>query len=135
MSKDALRAHRKALVKGAEGVMEAYFANKYGGFDQRGRPQVAKTQLSQLIGVCGEAACPEEIINYLRYQVGRPQASWTDALVEALRKPVAQVTDALPDDELRVQAWQRYTTYLSRAFTYQDAILKDRDAAAKGGRR
>lgn len=124
MSKDALRAHRKALVQGAEQVMGAYFANRYGGFDQRGRPQVAKTQLSQLIGVCGEAACPEEITNYLRYQVGRPQASWTDALVKALGASVATVTDALPDDGLRVQAWQRYATYLSRAFTYHDAIAK-----------
>lgn len=133
MSKDALRAHRKALVIEAEAVMKAYFGGSYPA-GARERKELGKTQLSQLIGVCAEAACEEEIANYLRYQVAR-DVGWRSAMVDPLIKGARKVTSTLADDELRVQAWQRYATYLSRAFTYHDAIAKDRDNSAKGDRR
>ncbi len=120
MSKDALRAHRKALVKGAEKVMTAYFGGSYPA-GAREKRELGKTQLSQLIGVCAEAACEEEIVNYLRYQVAR-DVGWRASLVEPLVEGARKVTSTLVDDEQRVQAWQRYATYLSRAFTYHKAV-------------
>src|SRR5688572_17905558 len=102
MKADGLRAHRKQLVVAAEKIMTDYFGKRLDGISKQGRPTLGKSQLSQLIGVCSEAACPEEIVNYLKYQVGRPNSSWSDKLMKALDEGIRPVTAELADDEARV---------------------------------
>lgn len=116
-----VRPMRRDLVVAAEKVMQGAFQN--------GKAKLTKTQLSQLIGVCGEASCHEEIANYLRYQAGRSgQSSWDLGLVRQVIGGIEPMVEKL-DDTVAVEAWRRYATYLSRAFTYQDAVSK-----ASGGK-
>lgn len=118
-----LRPHRRKLVLAAEGIIERAFSDEYGK-----RP--AKTQFSRLVNICGEASCGEEIANYLRYQAGRDAKVWpvefVKAVVQGIEAPLeAIVVDDLTEEErdaVRVEAWRLYATYLTRAFTYQDAV-------------
>ena len=143
-----LRPLRRALVVKAEAVIERAFA---GG--TAARPPT-KTQFSRLVNVCGEASCAEEIENYLRYQAGRnkkkdggakDEAGWrvefVDAVVEGLHKALGdggkgsgELTEK--DRDLgRVEAWRLYATYLTRAFTYKDAIEESSKRGTRGRRR
>lgn len=108
-----LLPRRRDLVLAAEKVVTDRF--------QRGRlekPQ--KSQFSNLIGVCGEAGCAEEIANYLRYQAGRRE--WEKDFMNAVLKGIEPILAALPDDDAaRVGAWKLYATYLTRAYVYHSA--------------
>lgn len=118
---------RRALVKAADAVMDEAFN---GGLD-RGR--LSKSQMSQLIGVCQEATCHEEVVNYLRYQAGRSDPSWTLSMVERVVGGVTKVfsdhgvSDSDETQPQRVAFWRRYATYLARSFTWQDAKRRQRE--------
>lgn len=111
-----VRALRPALVPAAERVMRGTFEKA----KEERKLALSKTQLSQLIGVCGEASCHEEVANYLRYQAGRgpSKSGWT---IELAKAAIAGIEPLLKDkpDEVAVEAWRWYATYLSRTFTYE----------------
>lgn len=117
---DTEAQRRKKLVVAAEDVMRRAFAQQGNGW------KVEKAQLSQLIGVCGEALCAEEIENYLRYQASRERASWGFSLVDATVTAINGVIEKAEDDRKRIDAWRYYAVYLSRAFTYQKAASSGR---------
>lgn len=108
---------RKGLVVAAESVMEEW-ARLQG--DKQW--EVQKSQLNQLIGVCGEALCAEEIENYLRYQASRERQSWGLALVTRTIDAIRPLIAALSDDRARIEAWRYYAVFLARAFTYRTKI-------------
>jgi len=120
-----LRPHRRKLVLSAEATVDSAFSGKYGE-----RP--AKTQFSRLVNICGEASCAEEIANYLRYQAGRDAKVWpigfVKAVIQGIEGPLTAIeAEGAPAEELdatRVEAWRLYATYLTRAFTYQEAVHK-----------
>lgn len=101
----ALRGHRATLVREAEDIAKK--APKRGDF---------KTQLSQLIAVCQEAECQEEIINYIRYQIGRGVGSWRE--VGPLLLLGAQSAMAGIESKDLVTAWIHFGTYFKRAYFY-----------------
>jgi hypothetical protein len=106
-----VRRFRKGLVEKAEAVMAEVFKDP--------KMKLSKAQLSQLTGVCGEATCHEEIANYLRYQAGRGQG-WDIKLVARTVEGFEGVLGREQlSDQVRVEAWRWYATYLSRAFTYR----------------
>lgn len=113
-SREELHRKRRELVQKAEEVIENRF--------KRGRlskPQ--KTQFSNLVGVCNEATCAEEIANYLRYQAGRGE--WErDFTIDVIDK-LKPILAALPDEPtIHVAAWKLYATYLTRAYVYNAAV-------------
>lgn len=113
-----LQEKRRDLVLAAESVIQKHFA--------RGRlEKPKKTQFSNLVGLCNEAHCAEEIANYLRYQVGRKEweRNFTFDVIEGIKPTL----DALPQ-ELHVAAWRLYATFLTRAYVYHDTV------AGSGGR-
>lgn len=134
-TEDARGAETRALVQAAEAVMARAFA------DRKLKGDLSKSQMSQLIGVCQEAACHEEVANYLRYQAGRRGAKWTQDLVDAVIKGIKGDKGAealigiedifraqgVPDDAdaARMDRWRRYATYLARAFTWHDAVERE----------
>ncbi|XXX77660.1 hypothetical protein WMF30_02630 [Sorangium sp. So ce134] len=107
-----LQQHRKELVLAAEGVIETRFK-------QSRLTKPKKTQFSNLIGLCNEAQCAEEIANYLRYQAGRNE--WEAEFTRAVLAGVQPILDKLPEGA-RVAAWKLYATYMTRAYVYQDAV-------------
>lgn len=109
---------RRELVEAAERVMAEWARNAN---DKRW--DVQKSQMNQLIGVCGEALCAEEIANYLRYQSSRERPSWGSAVVAGVLEALKPVLDAVPRerDRERVTLWRYYAVYLARAYTYQNA--------------
>lgn len=119
--------HTRQIVDAAEAVMKAAFANR----EMRGK--LSKSQMSQLIGVCGEATCHEEVRNYLRYQAGRSDPAWTLTMVEEVDQSITSVfagQDIADDDHAaRMTCWRRYATYLARAFTYHDAVRRVQEKA------
>jgi hypothetical protein len=115
------RALRKSLVVAAEDVMQDAFPSS-GGAPPAQDWKVEKSQLNQLIGVCGEAVCTEEIENYLRYQASRDRPSWGLKLVERTIEKANGAIGADRDDRARVDAWRLYAVYLARAFTYRKKI-------------
>ena len=121
-SSQQLRRHRKKLVLAAENVMQGITTGKNSG----------KTQLNRLIAVCNEAACTEEIANYLRYQAGRKSGDkfWDVDLVTRTIETLAPVLADLPGDK-HVDAWKLYAVYMTRAFTYEDAKHKSGDSGQK----
>lgn len=108
---------RKALVIAAESVMEEW-AKLQG--DRLW--EVQKSQLNQLVGVCGEALCAEEIENYLRYQASRDRPSWGFKLAERTIDAIRPHIAGLNDDRSRIEAWRYYAVFLARAFTYRTKI-------------
>ena len=125
-----LQSKRRDLVLAAEKVVLDRFA--------RGRLfKPGKSQFSNLIGICNEAQCAEEIANYLRYQAGRKE--WDPDFALAVIKGIQPVQDALtheaaegaapsatehPDDSaVRVGAWKLYSTYLMRAYVYSNSAM------------
>ncbi|NUQ74501.1 MAG: hypothetical protein HUU21_13175 [Polyangiaceae bacterium] len=112
-----LQEKRRDLVLAAEGVIQKRFA--------RGRLlKPRKTQFSNLVGLCNEAQCAEEIANYLRYQAGRGE--WEREFTVEVIDGIKPMLETLPQDT-HVAAWRLYATYLTRAYVYQDAV-------AAGGR-
>lgn len=112
-----LRSKRKELVLAAEQVIRKVFSGNQ-------RPALKKTQLNHLIGICGEASCPEEIENYIRYQAGREKTGWSIRLARQVIESVSPlITDLI--DTNKVAAWQLYAVYLTRAFTYELLVLKE----------
>lgn len=122
---------RKKLVLAAEAVMKQEGLSKYfasakasngGSKSQRDdRWKVEKSQLNQLIGVCGEALCVEEIENYLRYQGSRERPSWGLELVKCTLEKIDEILQEFSTDREKVEAWRYYAVFLARAFTYQKA--------------
>jgi hypothetical protein len=110
---EALRDKRRELVTAAEAVIEQAFKNN----ECR---KLRKTQLNHLVAVCGEAACAEEIANYIRYQVGRGSIGWDRNFSDRVREGIKKTLEGIQDDPSRVQAWRLYAVYLTRAFTYHD---------------
>ncbi len=114
----------RALVQAAEEVM----AKAFGDRDMRGR--LSKSQMSQLIGVCQEAACHDEVANYLRYQAGRRDGSWTTAMASAVIDGIEALFEqqSVPDDAdaARMKRWRLYATYLARAFTWHAKVSDNR---------
>lgn len=114
----------RALVQAAEAVMTKAFADR----DMRGR--LSKSQMSQLIGVCQEAACHDEVANYLRYQAGRRDGSWTTAMASAVIDGMEALFEQqnVPDDAdaARMKRWRLYATYLARAFTWHAKVSDNR---------
>lgn len=117
---------RKKLVVAAEDVMREYASHR----DDKAW-KVEKSQLNQLIGVCGEALCAEEIVNYLRYQASRERPSWGLALVQRTIDKLGQSLDGALGDREKIEAWRHYAVFLARAFTYHHQVAQ----AAGGGRR
>lgn len=107
---EKLRPKRKQLVIAAEETVQKMFA--------AGKPELRKTQLNHLIGVCGEAACAEEIESYIRYQAGRKGTGWRDVAAEVIRG-IGKTLVEIDDDRLRVEAYRLYAVFLTRAFTYR----------------
>lgn len=116
------------LVGKAESVMAEAFQH-----GQVGHGKLSKAQLSQLVGVTQEAQCHAEVANYLRYQGGR-RGGWDLDLVHRVLRAFEEVFQpAETSDDDAMHAWQKYATYLSRSFTYQDAVAKQQRQG--GGRR
>lgn len=115
MSTEKLDPHRRNLVLAAEKVIDARF--------QRGRlGKPNKTQFSNLVGLCNEAMCAEEIANYLRYQAGRKE--WEPEFALSVIEGIKPLLSGLEDDPaLHVGAWKLYATYLTRAYVYRNAAL------------
>lgn len=117
---EELRPHRKALVLAAEKVVaEATPADL---------EKWNKTQLPLLASLAGEATCPEEIVNFLRYQSKRRGNPWPPAVARAAIDEIAPMIETLRHvadaseqerDQLAVAAWRLYATYMTRAFTYR----------------
>ncbi|MFM7201174.1 MAG: RAMP superfamily CRISPR-associated protein [Myxococcota bacterium] len=118
-----IRPYRKHLVVEAERVMEEAFNS-----ERKGTPN--KSQFNHLIGICSQAEVEAEIKNYLRYQAGRGERTtgWNLKLVQSVigGAEAAMNSIAEDDDPLRVYGWRLYTTFLTRAFTYHQAVEKDR---------
>lgn len=117
-----LRPHRKALVEAAESVMSTIAASLV----RKGR--AGKTQLHRLAAVCNQAACVEEITNYLRYQAGREsggESFWDTASVDVVIQGMETPLRVFSGDDERVAAWRLYAVFLMRAFTYRDACNKN----------
>lgn len=124
----ALRPHRKALVEKAEAVV--FEAQPRDLDDKRWN----KTQLPLLVGVATEAACPEEVRNFLRYQSARK--TWPKQVANRAIEGIGTVLEALdqehaglpePDrDALKTAAWRLYATYMTRAYTYCKATSDGR---------
>jgi hypothetical protein len=119
-TKDQLRDYRKALVVAAEKVVGDHFKSS---------KDWSPTQLANLIAVCGEASCHEEIANYLRYQGARDRSGIEDNVARAVIAGVEPTVVELPSDELKVGAWHLYAVYLKRAHRFHEKAAK-----AKGGR-
>lgn len=129
---------RPALVTAAENVIHNLFA--------MGSSKPKKTQLNQLINVCAAASCAEEIENYLRYQAGRGEKTTgmshnfvSDAIdsFNATIKNHGQSSDT--EQSKRVEHWRHYATFMTRAFTWKDAVdehqsHKNDARSARGGR-
>lgn len=125
---------RKKLVVGAEEVMLETFGNHLISKKNRdGREskvelddkwKVGKSQLNQLVSVCGEALCVEEIENYLRYQGSRERAPWGPELVEFTLKKLGERLERSMSDKEKVAAWRHFAVFLARSFTYQDKCSK-----------
>lgn len=111
--RERLFDQRRRLVQAAEAVIQQRFA--------RGRLiKPNKTQFSNLVGLCNEASCGEEIANYLRYQAGRNE--WEREFALAVIKGIEPIVAELGDDTaLHVAAWKLYATYLTRAYVYSNA--------------
>jgi hypothetical protein len=120
---EKLRPLRKKLVEAAE-------KNFAPNADVRDWPD--KAQFSRLTNACTSASCAEEIINYLRYQSSRERAPWKRSFAEQVIQGVANILseEKLTADDVRVEAWCLYATYLSRAFAYAKA-----SSNTQGGRR
>lgn len=118
-----LRPYRKALVEHAERVMDKAFA--------QGRLNLNKSQLNHLVSICGQAEVDAEIKNYLRYQVGRGERTtgWSLELVNGIIDAADEAMKGIQDDAVRVYAWRLFTTYLTRAFTYQKAATDPRNSS------
>lgn len=125
-----LQTKHRALVLAAEKVVIDRFA--------RGKLfKPGKSQFSNLIGICNEAQCAEEIANYLRYQAGRNE--WEREFALAVIQGIQPVQEELareasegsasgasehPDDSaLRVGAWKLYSTYLMRAYVFSNSTM------------
>lgn len=108
----AVRPLRRPLVLAAEAVVG------------RNLEMPERTQLSHLVGICGEATCAEEIENFLRYQAGR--GIWRRAFVDAVVEGAREVLQGVSDDEARVEAWRLYAVFLTRAHRYHDAARPPR---------
>jgi hypothetical protein len=122
---EVLRDARKSLVVAAEGVMETAAKQRLD------KPQ--KSQLSHLVALCSEAACAEEIVNFIHYQTGRrggDRSPWSrdfaEVVIKGIKDPLDGISARLAPREERiidlakVQAWRLYAVYLTRAFTYWD---------------
>lgn len=108
---------RRSLVLAAESVMNEAFSRLAQGDNSW---KAEKSQLNQLIGVCGEALCAEEIENYLRYQASRERPSWGLNLVNETITKFNAATSTESEIQDRIQAWRHFSVYLARAFTYQN---------------
>ena len=119
-AREVLRNERRALVLAAEDVIDKRF--QHGRLD---KPN--KTQFSNLVGLCNEASCAEEIANYLRYQAGRKE--WDREFALSVIDAIKPIMARLPDDPgLHVSAWKLYATYLTRAYVYQSAATSGRSS-------
>lgn len=112
--REELHDKRRSLVRAAEEVIDSRF--------KRGRlNKPNKTQFSNLVGLCNEAACAEEIANYLRYQAARGE--WEREFALAVIKGIEPILANLRDEpKLHVDAWKLYATYLMRAYVFQNAV-------------
>jgi hypothetical protein len=123
---EVLRDARKSLVNAAEEVM------KEAAKRDIKRPE--KSQLSHLVALCSEAACAEEIVNFIHYQTGRKggdRSPWprefAELVINGINTALGEITERLAPGEERtidsasVQAWRLYAVYLIRAFTYWQA--------------
>jgi hypothetical protein len=110
---DKRKPGRKELVIAAEQTVEKMFAS--------GKPAIKKTQLNHLISVCGEATCVEEITNYIRYQAGRKTTGWEGVATQVI-DGIDKALAGIEEDRLRVEAFRLYAIFLTRAFTYRDAM-------------
>ena len=118
--RETLQNERRALVLAAEDVITKRF--------KRGRlTKPNKTQFSNLIGLCNEAACAEEIVNYLRYQAGRNE--WEREFALSVIEGIRPIVSRLPDvPAVHCDAWKLYATYLTRAYVYSNAITMGRSS-------
>lgn len=140
---DTLRPHRKALVEAAERVMSNAFKDLP---DLLGDKEKGKSQLNHLVSVCNEAACKEEIENYLRYQAtrqnvafwgkGRDRNAGGDTLAQRTIHEINRIDGLMTNlnDAARVAAWKLYAVFLTRAYTYQKAGGGRTFDRAQGGR-
>ena len=118
-----LRPLRKKLVMAAERVFEGY-----------GGKLPDKTQFARLLTVCGEATCEEEICNYLRYQASRHGAPWELGFAQRVIDEAKKASGELEsDDEAKVEAWRLFSSYLTRAYTYEKKKRGDEVGGARGG--
>ncbi len=106
----------RELVLAAERVIDQAFKRR----DIKGK--LSKSQLSQLVGVTQEAVCHEEVSNYLRYQCGRRSPSWTLQMVSNTIETFEKIVETYFGESDRMELWRRYATYMSRRFTYMDAV-------------
>ncbi len=101
------------------------------------------SQLARLVQVAGEAACADEIANYLRYQGARGR--WKRSLAEDVIEAIDPLLGSLESEPHRLAAWRLYATYLRRAYFYRREVNRDlersrrretpqRPAAAQQGR-
>jgi hypothetical protein len=81
------------------------------------------SQLSRLVQVASEAACADEIANYLRYQGARGR--WKRSLAEDVIASIAPLLGTLGSEAERVAAWRLYATYLRRAYYYRREVNRD----------
>ncbi len=127
---EKLRPKRKALVMAAESVAERMFAVN-GSVGTGGK--LTKSQLNHLIAVCGDAICVEEIENYIRYQAGRGATGWTTALADQIIGGPGEALTGIDEDRMRVEAWRLYAVFLTRAFTYRNAVRSAEKHGRSGG--
>jgi hypothetical protein len=111
---------RGELVRAAEAVLDK----------QAGLPRNPEnSQLSRLVQVASEAACAEEIANYLRYQGARGR--WRRSLAEDVIAAIAPLLGSLGSDPERVAAWRLYATYLRRSYYYRREVNRDRERSRR----
>jgi hypothetical protein len=105
---------RGELVRAAETVLD-----KQGGLPRN--PE--NSQLSRLVQIATEAACADEIANYLRYQGARGR--WKRSLAEDVIEALHPLLAGLGSEAERVAAWRLYATFLRRSYYYRREVNRD----------
>ncbi len=89
-----------------------------------------KSQFSNLISVCQQASCPEEVELYIRYQTGRKL--WEKDFHTNIVKSIKNAVKGDIYQDSGVAAWRLYSVFLSREYTYQHACLKQNEGNHNG---
>lgn len=120
ITKDMRRQLVIAAVAFARSVVKNRWLNKGTG----------KAQFSNLVSVSQQASCHEEVELYVRYQAGR--GLWREEFKTSIIRSIATAVGQDFYKDHGVLAWRVYSVFLSREYTYQDALNKQNGENHRG---